>query len=80
MDFKNLAVYSTAKMFFTQTTNISVSIGVVFQNRIIQKYGKVGELKKLNNLFKDYLLFQFLVIIPNLICISFIAISFIFRQ
>jgi len=80
MDIKHLAIYTTAKLFFTQSNQVSSTISTVFETRIIQQFGKDDSWEGIAILIKKYLYFQLLFIVPILIwfCVTFIP--FILRQ
>ena len=80
MDLKSLAIYTTANLFFKQSNQLSNTIGVVFETRIIKHYGKHESWEKISELIKSYIFFQLITIVPIIICLCSIAIPFIIRQ
>ena len=80
MDIASLAVYTTAQIFFKQSSQISNSIGSVFETRIIQYFGKYNSWKNIAYLIKKYMYLQLLVFVPILICVCSIFIPLVIRQ
>lgn len=80
MDIASLAVYTTAQIFFKQSNQISISIGSVFETRIIQYFGKHNSWKKIGDLIKNYMYLQLLVFVPILVCLCATFIPLVIRQ
>ena len=80
MDIASLAIYTTANIFFKQSNQVSVSIGSVFETRIIQFFGKHNSWKKIGDLIKNYMYLQLLVFVPIIVCLCATFIPLVIRQ
>ncbi len=58
MDIKSLAIYTTSRLFYTQSTQISINMATVFETRIIQRFGREGSLSKIAVHIKNTYIFN----------------------
>jgi O-antigen/teichoic acid export membrane protein len=82
MTLENLAVYTTAKIVITQAAEIPSRIGGVMVNRIFFLSGAETDKEKTAAEMRDFLLLEYLILFPLMICtvvyvFSFVVLSFI---
>src|ERR1043166_4921168 len=76
----SLAIYATARVFFVQTANIPAQLGNVFITRIFYLTGAKTNREILAEEMKTFLLIEYLIILPVLICSVCLAFSFLTNQ
>jgi hypothetical protein len=72
-----LAIYGMAKAFFLQTANLPAVIGNVFVNRILGLTGRNAARSHLAKEALDFLLIEYLVLFPLLICVAVHSFAFL---
>ena len=80
MDTTSLAIYTTARLFFIQSTLISTSISTVFETRMVKIYGKDKSFKKIKKILKRFLFIQLLIVVPLVVIILSTIIPFFIRN
>jgi|KBSSwiStaDraftv2_1062776.scaffolds.fasta_scaffold00215_15 Membrane protein involved in the export of O-antigen and teichoic acid len=75
-----LAIYATARVFFLQTANIPAVLGNVFVTRIFYLSGAKTSRATLAEEMKLFLLVEYLLVLPLLICSVCLAFSFLTGQ
>jgi O-antigen/teichoic acid export membrane protein len=76
----SLAIYATARVFFLQTANIPAVLGNVFVTRIFYLSGAKTSRAVLAEDMRLFLLVEYLVVLPLLICSVCLAFSFFTGQ
>ena len=80
MDTTSLAIYTTARLFFIQSTLISTSISTVFETRMVKIYGKDKSFKNIKKILKRFLFIQLLIVVPLVVIILSTIIPFFIRN
>lgn len=77
MSIESLALYSTAKIVVSQAAEIPARIGNVLVTRIFFLSGALTEREKTGAEMRNFLLLEYLILFPTMICAMFYVFSFI---
>ena len=80
MNITDLALFSMARGFFLQVTDISARVGTVYTMRFLEQAGSETPRHLIARQLIQFLLFQLLVIVPVLYWSASIALPFIIRN
>lgn len=80
MSIADLALFTMARSFFLQISNISTRVGTVYAMRFLEQAGSGVPRSVMARQLRQYLLFQLLVAVPLLSWAASVALPFIIRN